>query len=189
VSVALTNPDGFGSEKEDKEEWQQRRCGEQHRVSKHVRALMSELHSRLGIPDRPGCWGTVARSNHGVDGIPNNGRAVGGHAAEEKCQRQAFVGQVIDGERPGDQRDQRKLHAAEQLAVELIMTINNAAQTRRPLPNQVKAVAVTLLDLPVRAGAQDLFCLVSGHRSSAGLVPVIHNDGRLGIGTVSLAVP
>ena len=128
------SPDGFGSEKGDQQEWQERRCGEQHRVSKHVGALMSELCSRPGIPDRPGCFGAMARSNHGVEGIPSNGRAVRGDAAEEKSQQQAFVGYVIDGERAGAQRDQRKLQAAEQLAVELIVTINNAAQTPASSP-------------------------------------------------------
>jgi hypothetical protein len=123
------SPYGFGTQKGDQEEWQQRRSGEQHRVSKHVRVLMSELHPRLGIPDRPRCFGTMARSNHGVDGIPSSGRAVRGDAAEEKSQQQAFMGYVIDRERAGAQRDQRKLQAAEQLAVELIVTINNAAQT------------------------------------------------------------
>ena len=80
------SPDGFGSDKGDQEEWQQCRCGEQQCVSKHVRALVPELHSRLGIPDRPGCWGTMARSNHGVDGVPSNGQAVRGDAAEKNSQ-------------------------------------------------------------------------------------------------------
>jgi len=39
---------------------------------------------------------------------------------------------------------------------------------RCPLPNQVKAVAAALLDLPVRAGAQYLFPSVSTRHRSTG---------------------